>query len=841
MKFVRVVGLVAGLLLVAGPAVAEPVASVPAEPLFSRHVIPLFSRLGCNAGACHGAVQGQGGFRLTLFGAEPALDHDRLLHEYGGRRLNLVDPSSSLLLQKAAGRVPHQGGRRTSPDSPEFAILQKWIEQGAHRDDLDRSRLSQLRVTPLQRTLQPGERYSLKVEATFADGSTEDVTGLCTFEAADKDVASVNGSGLVEARGPGDTALVVRYRAEPVVAQVMVPRPGEEPFPPVQPVNFVDRHVLDKLRALNVHPSELADDATFLRRASLDVTGELPQPEEIRAFLADQTPDKRARKIEELLSRPGHATVWATRLCDILKPVGYSSNYGFTEPADARRFYEWLRARLVENVPYDQLVERILTATSREGRSADDWIREIHQIAEEDAGDGPQLTAYSQRKTLDLYWQRDGATGVKGTVQVAHAFLGLRLECAQCHRHPHDVWQQDDLLSFSNFFLRISNAGYNGSSPEVARAADPLAAQGKQLRDEAKKLGDRAKDKKLSKEEADRLQAEANALSRKARALETAGKRLKGTEIHTNVKAGTASVSSPLGTQKSDRLRLLGEPRAITVPAEQDPRAVVVEWMRRPDNPFFARAIVNRIWAHYFGRGIVDPPDHLSPLNPPTHPELLRELADGLVQNRFDLRWVHRAILNSRTYQTSSRTNPRNAHDTKNYAFFVKRRLSAELLVDAINHATGGSETFPADLRLPPGARAIELAGDMKADPRDARATALAYALQIFGRPPRNPEVQCDCERDRAPTIVQMLYLASHPAVREKIAAPQGRPAQVLQQFDNNAQRIDELFLWTVARPPTEAEKQKCLDYLQGSPSPQKGLEGLMWTLMNTREFLLIH
>jgi hypothetical protein len=809
--------------------------------LFTRHVVPLLSRLGCNAGACHGAVQGQKGFRLSLFGADPALDHDRLLHEIGGRRINLLDPDSSLFLQKAVAAVPHEGGRRTSPDGPEYRILREWIARGAPLDDPGKSRATRLTVSPAERTLKPGERYRLQVKATFADGSEEDVTDLCTFDAADKDIATIDSQGNVEGRGVGDTALIVRFRSEPVIALAVIPRPGDEPFPDVTADTLVDRHIIAKLRRLNVHPSEVCDDATFLRRVSLDVAGELPTPEEIRAFLADTSADKRTKKIDELLARPGHAALWATKFCDILKPTGYSSNYGFAEPADARRFYEWLRARLLENVPYDQLAERILTATSREGRSAEEWIADVKRMAEEDAQGSRDLASYAQRKTLDLYWQRGGATGVKGTVQVAHAFLGLRLECAQCHRHPHDVWLQDDLLSFANFFMRISNAGYNGSSPEMAKVAEPLGKEAKELREQAKKIGDKANDKKLPKDEADKLKAEATTLNAKARAMDDAGKRLKGTEIHTNVKAGAASMSSPLGTQKSDKLRLLGDAKPVDVPANRDPRELVVAWLRRPDNPFFARAMVNRVWAHYFGRGIVDPPDHLSPLNPPSHPQLLAELAQGFIKSGYDLRWIHRTILTSQTYQRSSRTNATNRTDTRNYAAFYLRRMSAELLVDAIDQATASKETFPAELRLPPGARALELAGEMKADARDAKASALAYALLIFGRPLRNPEVQCDCEREAAPTITQMLYLANHPAVREKITAPEGRAAQIVKQFTEDSQRIEEVFLWTVSRLPTEAERKTAAEYLKGSPSPERGVQGLMWSLLNTREFVLNH
>ncbi|MBY0521817.1 MAG: DUF1549 and DUF1553 domain-containing protein [Gemmataceae bacterium] len=805
-------------------------------PLFSRHVVPLLSRLGCNAGVCHGSVKGQNGFRLSLFGVDPAVDHHRIVREEMGRRFDVVHPDNSLFLTKAAGKVSHGGGKRMDVGSPEYQTLRNWIAGGARLDDASRSNLTRLTVTPAQQTLKNGEGFALKVEATFADGSKEDVTDLCTFEARDPAVASVDASGRAKATGVGDTALVIRYRAEPVMTMVLVPGEARGNFPEVKEHNFVDKHVLDKLRLLQIHPAPLCDDITFLRRLSLDVTGSLPTPEEIRAFQADKDAGKRTKKIDELLGRSGHAALWATRFSDLLKPGNYFANAGLQELPSSRRFYEWLRARLQENTPYDELTERILLATSRDGRSEEDWVKEIQALAEEEAKPGPGMAAYSGRRTLDLYWQRTNAAGVKGTLQITHAFLGLRMECAQCHRHPNDVWQQDDLLSFANFFMRVSAGGGNASSPGVIKQADKLTGEVKDLKDELKKLTDKAKDKSLPKEDMVKLQQEAKGLSDRVKMLEDMGKRLKATEIHTAAKGGFASVTSPLGKQESKQYRLLGSKQPETVSADEDPRLPVMAWLRQPDNPFFAKAIVNRVWAHYFGRGIVDPPDHLSPLNPPSHPELLAELTTGFIANKYDLKWLHRTILHSRTYQQSARTNATSKTDTRNYASFYPRRLPAEVLVDALNHATGGKETYPAELRLPADARAIEVAGSVEAGKERA---SLAYAFRIFGRPLRAGDVQCDCERDSTPTVVQTLYLANHPRVLEKINSQQGRLAQITKDLADDGKRIEELFLWTLSRLPTDEERQACSTLLKESSSTKQGMQDLLWSLLNTKEFLL--
>lgn len=810
----------------------------PTEPLFSRHVVPLFSRLGCNAGACHGAVKGQNGFRLTLFGADPALDHQRLVREFDGRRLNFQDADKSLLLLKATGQVPHEGGKRIGVGSPEYRLLLAWINTGARLDRPEASAAPRLSAIPSSHSLKRGESLNLQVKAVFPDQTTEDVTAFCSFESKDGAVAHVDGAGRVKAVDIGDTIVIARYRGDPVMAQVLVPAEPKGEFPAIKEHNYIDRHVLAKLKRLNILPAELCDDATFLRRVSLDVAGALPAPEEIRAFLADKEPLKRAKKIDELLNRPGYAALWATKFSDILRPTQFDTKNGLNENASARRTYEWLRERLKENTPYDELTERILLATSADGRTAEQWVREVQGHLTEDAAKNADLQSYARRRTLDLYWQRPSAAGVKGTLQIAHAFLGLRMECAQCHRHPYDVWQQDDLLSFANFFMPIGGAGGGPASGEIAKQADALATEAKQLREQAKKLSAKLKDKGLSKEDTAKLNNDIKLANDKAQQLDSTAKRLKGTEVRVLAKAPFASVSSTLGSQKSESFRLLGDKQSNKTGAGQDPRAAVMAWLRRPDNPYYSKAIVNRLWAHYFGRGIIDPPDHLSPFNPPTHPELLAELSADFIKHGYDLKYLHRLILNSRTYQQSAKTSDTSKHDTANYASFYLRRIPAEVLVDAVNSATLGKETYPPELFVPANALALEVAGSVGNDQKKA---TLHYAFHIFGRPLRNPDVQCDCERDTTVSVVQALFLANHPTIQAKISAADGRIAKIAREHLDAKKAIEETYLWTMSRLPTESEFQACIGYLKASPSHQRGLEDVVWSLLNTREFQLNH
>jgi hypothetical protein len=872
--------LLTAMILTAVPVAwgADPISG----PSYQRHVVALFGKQGCNGGACHGAIKGQNGFRLSLFGADPTGDHDRLLHESGGRRLNVLDPNRSLLLLKGTGQIPHGGGSRFAPGSADYQLLESWISAGAPADDPARSRLLELVVSPAEQVMTPNETYSLKVSARFADGSTEDVTALCSFESLDRSVATVNDRGQVAGVGIGDAGLLVRYRGQPASARVLVPRSGPAVPVAATPLNFVDRQILSVLKSLNLPPAEICDDATFLRRVSLDVTGVLPTADEIREFQSDTSVEKRAARIDQLLLRPAHADLWTLRFCDLLKAADFGVYAdAMSKEHDAPRMQAWIRARLVENTPYDQFVERILLATSREGRTMDEYAAEVKALFEGYAPGRPDLELYARRKTLDLFWQRRGSDGVKGTMQVAHAFLGLRLECAQCHRHPHDNWQQEDLLDFANLFMRVRTVGFQGDNEkkfadaavffkqfnDEAKALETEVkgrkeGEGKRLEDEARQAridADRLKGEvaRLEKENGDPAEIaskkqqwdaakevlarheayrqETATLDKRAKMLPEVARRLLQAECRLLPTAANASVSSTLGTRESKTARLPGEAESVVVGDNTDPREHVVNWLRRPDNPYFARAIVNRVWAHYFGRGIIDPPDNLSAFNPATHPELLNELCRGFIQNHYDLRWLHRTILNSRTYQQSSTPAAGAEADRTHYAAFPLRRLPAEVFLDALNAATGTTENM--DMKYhhwPEGMSTVQI-------PFVPQNPFVAFVLESYGRPQRNAAVQCDCERDRGESIFHVLLLTNHPRVWEKIRDPAGRVRMLARSDGEIGPKIEELFLATVSRLPTESERDACLKFVSGSDSPDLGLQNVLWALINTREFLLQH
>ena len=757
---------------------------------FERHVAPLLGRLGCNSGACHGSFQGKGGLTLSLFGHSPAKDYTALTREGMGRRVNLAVPDQSLLLLKPTAQLPHEGGQRFARGSWQYQVIRAWIAQGARRDAGDSS-IRRIEVLPREHRFgRPGETLRLRVLVEFGDGTRADVTPFCEFRVKDDFIAEVTASGEVRGFRPGDTIVVAGYRGELVTARVLVPVPVPDGsvYPAVPEANAVDRAVFAKLRRLNMVPSDLSGDAEFLRRVTLDVIGTLPEPDEVRAFLADPAPDKRHRKIDALLAHPMHAALWATRLSDIT-----GNNLDVMEdPPElgtkrAKMWHDWFRKRIAENIPYDRIVRGVLTATSRDGAGIDDWVR--REIALSQALQKGYQTDYAERPGLELFWRRLANNDFFPLEQMAEltaaAFLGVRLECAQCHKHPYDRWTQADYRAFANVFAQTKF----GSSPEVTAEL-------------ARRLEER---RKLPPEEA------GPPLPR-LREVYVANHPLRRLP-----RPGGGDPPPP---------RALGGPE---LNYEGDARVQLCDWLVRPDNPFFARSFVNRVWAHYFGVGLVNPVDGFSAANPPANEELLDTLASDFAEHGYDIRRLERMILTSRTYQLSARSNATNAGDRTNFSRAYPRRLMAEVVVDVLNAALGVTEDFGEG--VPPGARAIEIA------PNRVRNAHLANVFRIFGRPART--LSCDCERSQEPAVPQTLFLMSDPALLEKMS--QGRLAKLLAADKTNAEVVEELFLATLSRLPDEHEKAAALEQVERAPDRAKALADVVWALINTREFILNH
>ncbi|HZY83972.1 MAG TPA: DUF1549 and DUF1553 domain-containing protein [Gemmataceae bacterium] len=783
------------ILAVCAPAAVSSPVALPngaslREVSFERHVAGLLGRHGCNAGACHGSFQGKGGLRLSLFGYSQAMDYAALTRDALGRRVNVAAPDQSLLLLKPTGQVPHEGGLRFARGSWQYQVIRAWVAQGAKWRPGDGA-VKHLEVRPREHRLAgPGQTVALRVVAEFADGSREDVTPFCAFRARDDYVADVAPTGVVHGLRPGDTAVVVSYRGDLATARVLVPAPAASGFiyPNVPEANYIDREVFAKLRNLNVVPSELSGDAEFLRRVSLDAVGTLPTPDEVRAFLADRAPDKRARKVEQLLAHPLHAALWATKLCDVT-----ANNLDVMEgppelgPKRATMWHDWFRKRLARNVPYDRIVRGVLTATSREGLEVKAWVgREVRLHEQLRRG---FRTDYADREGLDLFWRRLANDDFFPLEQMgeltATAFLGVRLECAQCHKHPFDRWTQADYRAWANVFGQTKF----GSSPETTAAvANLLEERRKAPPGKAGPPLPRVQEVYVSDHPLRRLPHP-----------ETGG---------------------PLPA------KALGGPE---VALAGDARARLCDWLVAPDNPYFARAFVNRVWAHYFGVGLVTPVDGFSAANPPSNERLLDALANDFVRHHFDIRHLERTVLSSRAYQLSSRPNATNAGDRGNFARAYARRLMAEVVADALDAALGVTEDRGPG--LPPGCRAVEVA------PNRVQNEYLATIFRTFGRPART--TTCDCERSAEPAVPQTLFLMSDPALLKKLAA--GQLPKLLAGKKADGEVVEELFLATLSRLPEEREKKAALTHVAGKKDRAKAFADVLWALINTREFILNH
>lgn len=790
-------GLAFGEVAVPGQ---PPIASVD----FERHVMGVLSKAGCNGGSCHGSFQGKNGFRLSLFGYDPAKDHHALTRDSLGRRIDVINPEQSLVLLKATGKAPHDGSVRFGSDSWQFKVVKTWIAGGAKWTP-GSGAVADLRVDADELVVvERGRSRPLRVTARFADGSEEVVTAFCEFKVADDAVAEVTTLGVVSARQPGDTSLVVSYRG--VVRGLRVVVPAELPPGQVVPewpdAGFIDREVLAKLRVMRMIPAEPASDSEFLRRVTIDTIGTLPTPDEVRAFLADASPDKRRRKIDELLDHPLHSAVWATRFSDITGNNADALN-GVPGPLRARysqMWHDWLRKRFRDNAPFDEIMRGILVATSRDGESPKEWIEKTNAI-DAQAGKGFE-TDYPSRRTLDLFWKLQNLTLEVRGEKVAAAFLGVRLECAQCHKHPTDRWTQADYRAFANLFQQVTV----GASPETRELVNKLNAE----RREAVMRNNQA------------VQV------REVFVIRPAAGPGRGKAARSGNNPG--ALLDP-ETNRPLTPKALGGPEMPIPPSGEDVRLQLADWISSPDNPFFARAFVNRVWAHYFGIGLVDPVDDFSVANPPTNARLLDLLAREFIASKFNIRQLERTILNSRVYQLSSAANASNRFDKNNFARSYLRPMMAETVVDVMNAGLGVRENFGNE--APPGVNMIEVGTSRINNP------SLSYVLRIFGRPPRTSA--CDCERTLDPALPQTLYRMTDPSVLQKLGSPQGRLARLLKSDLTDEQILDELFLATLSRFPSEDERAAFVKHRADEKNRQQAIQDTLWALINTREFILQH
>jgi len=731
-------------------------AAAAEAPDFQRHVMPLLGRLGCNGRACHGSFQGRGGFQLSLFGYDFRADHKALLDPATGR-IDVDDVEESLVLAKPIDADMHEGGKRMDQDSWQYHVLRNWIRSGA-RFDADRVQpIKRLEVIPEEiQFFDDQDQVKLTAVAHWADGTREDVTALCRFSTNDDSVAEIDEEGRVGAGYFGDTHVVVSYDRAVVPVPVLRRVDVNETVPtPPKSAHPVDRWVGQKLDKLGIVPSQLCDDAEFIRRVSFDMTGTLPSASDVRRFLEDRSPDKRDRLIDDLLDSPGYAAWWATRFSDWTgNSEAQLNNIIPVRNLAGKLWYEWLRVRLDDNVSYDKIVEGIVVAESRnEGESYLEYCRAMSEVCEKEGE-----AKFAAREGMPFYWgRRNFVQPEERAIGFAYAFLGVRIECAQCHKHPFDQWSKDDFDSFAKLFANVSMR-QNSVQPDSVAERNKLVKQltgGKKLRG-----GELRKVFREAAEEGKVIPF--NELTYDTRRADAAKRRA----MQAARKAGKPFVPSP----PTGNLLGVAEPIAL----DEDPRRQIMSWLRDPENPYFARAIVNRVWANYFGIGIVDPTDDLNLANPPSNRPLLDGLAEQFVQHQYDLKWLHRTIASSHAYQRSTATNPTNASDRVNFSRHVPRRLPAEVIHDAVLLATQSSQKA-TEIRQELDNMAIANVSPTARNNRN-------FALQVFGQSAR--ETNCDCDRSDSPSLLQALFLRNDREIYQKLSDRKGWVAEVCRELD---------------------------------------------------------
>ena len=713
-------------------------AQVPERRSFRNDVQVVFTKTGCNTGACHGAQAGKKGFKLALRGYDHEADFNTLTRQARGRRVMLSDPARSLILLKGTGAIPHGGGQRFDTASREYQIVSEWIAQGTPAPGASDATITRLEVFPKQMSLLADAKQQILVRATYTDGTQRDVTRWAIYNSTEVGVATVDPVGQVNVTGRGESALTVWFGSNVAVATVSVPYANQvapEVFAQSPRVNFVDAIVLDKLAQLQLPPSLPAGDSDFLRRVYLDTLGVLPTVDEARAFLADQNPHKRAALVESLLTRPEYVDYWSYKWSDLL----LLNSARLREPA-VWAFYSWIRSAVAANKPWNEFAREVVTA---KGNTLDNGAANYFVLHKD-----PQ--------------QLNEATSI--------TFLGMSITCARCHDHPLERWTLDDYYGMANLFARV----------------------------------------RLKDGDAD------------------------GESVVFPVTDG--NVKHPTRLDPPTPRPLDGKPLDLNDPADR--RLQLAAWLTAPENPYFARAIANRVWANYMGRGLVEPVDDLRATNPASNEVLLTALADDFVMNGYNVQHLVRTIANSATYQRSAEALAENSADDRFYSHYLLKRMPAEVLLDALSQVSGVPTEFP---NYPKGLRALQLPD----------SNIESYFLSAFGRPVR--DFTCACERSEEPSITQTLHLSNGKTLNDKLKGAGGAIERLLAEQKPDAEIIDTLYLSALSRFPTTAEKTALSTVLteatRNAPADEQAaraewralIEDLYWATVTGKEFLFVH
>ncbi|MAI72778.1 MAG: S-layer protein [Rhodopirellula sp.] len=712
---------------------------------FRNHVQSVIAKTGCNMGACHGALAGKGGFKLSLRGYDTDADYMSITQKARGRRIELSDPGRSLLVAKPTGALPHKGGLKLAVGSRDYQVLADWIAAGAKGPADTDPQLERISVTPEAALLRPGDQFQILVNAHYSDGQTVDVTHWAQFSATDEAIATVDTSGVLKVQGSGEAAVLVWFGSKVALARMTVPYPNHVPaeiYQRAERRNFIDELNLTQLKTLQLRPSPLCDDLTFLRRATLDTVGRLPTPDERSTYLAADEKNRRDELVERLLAGEDFIAYWTYRWSDMLLINGTR-----LRPVAVKTYYQWVENAVRKNQPWDQMVREILTATGNSDQNGATNFYALHQAPE------------------DM------------TENACQAFLGLSIGCAKCHNHPLEKWTNDQYYAMANLFSRVRAKGWGGDG----RNGDGI------------------------------------------RTLFVAN---TGELIQPNL--GRAQQPAPLDAPPLD----FDDPR--------DRRVALADWMTKPENPYFSRSIANRVWANFFGRGLVEQVDDLRLSNPASNEALLNAAAKHVVDAGFNLKELMRTILRSKTYQRSSLPLVENRDEFKYLSRYYPRRLMAEVLLDGIDQVLQTTTAF-TELAFPgadkqktdfykSGTRAIQLYD----------ASVNSYFLKTFGRNPR--EITCECERSAEPSLVQVLHLSNGETLNPKLADQKNRIARLIDANESDAAIVQNLFVAALSREATESELGKLLE-IRGEYGDDRAtaLQDIAWSILTSAEFTFNH
>ena len=679
---------------------------------FDTQVMPVLTKAGCNAGACHGAAAGRGGFHLSLYGSRPGDDFEAITLELESRRIDRQQPDNSLLLKKATETINHGGGTRLDIDGPGYNILFQWLADGARRRRL-RS-LKDFEFTA-DRTLVPvGGHFSVSAKARFSDGAVDNVLQWTAVTITDPSALIIEDDNRFRAVRPGRHLMLARFLDRVVPLQITVPRESSTPKNVVAATSPIDEFVEQRLLELGLSKAPSVDDAAFIRRLSLDLTGQLPTTDDVIAYTEDSSRNKRIALVDKLIASEAFTEFWTHRLAQLLrvntmKPGSVSAGY-----------YSWIKECVADNTPLTHVATKLITS---QGAVAKVPAANFYSVT----GDARAQAEY-----------------------FSQLFMGVRLQCANCHDHPLDSWTQDDYHGLAAIFAGVKR----GAEIRFTKS---------------------------------------------------------GEVIHPAT--GEAAIPKLPGNKYVEN--------------DAAPRRVLAEWLTSPDNPYFAKAAVNRIWSYLMGRGLVEPVDDLRVTNPATHPELLNWLVNEFVRDNYRPTAIIKTICLSDAYARSSKPIAEQRGFAAYYDVGPLKSMSAEVLLDAIGTVTGMPSAFSLDASK--SDYAVSLKGLVSNSP----------TLDLLGGCGR--DAPCDSSSVSADNLALQLHLLNGSLLNQRISDAGGLLHQRLSRNITAASLIEEFYLRALSRAPSDRESAFWVDHLKrnnGESIDPETAEDFLWSLLTSREFI---